>query len=42
MRELSDAEWEKLREKMADYILARIDIGKLNWDLKRLNRENSH
>jgi hypothetical protein len=40
MRELSDAEWEKLREKIADYVLARIDFGELDWDLKRLQQKN--
>jgi len=40
MRELSDIEWEKLRQKIADYILVKIDAGELDWDLKRLNQKN--
>ena len=40
MRELSDIEWEKLRQKIADYNLVKIDAGELDWDLKRLNQKN--
>jgi hypothetical protein len=40
MRELSDAKGEKHRQKIADYVLARIDARELDWDLKRLNQKN--
>lgn len=42
MRELSDIEWEKLRQKIADYHLVKIDAGERDWDFKRLNQKNPH
>jgi hypothetical protein len=40
MRELSEVEWEKLRQRIADSLLVRVDAGKLDWNFKRLNLKN--
>jgi hypothetical protein len=40
MRELSEVEWEKLRQRIADSLLVRVDAGKLDWNFKRPDLKN--